>query len=210
MPEPPAIEIAADDLLAAGVNRTIALRVREERRRQALTLQDVADRSGLSLGMVSKIENAQTSPSLRTVAKLAQAFELSLGSLLSEQHQESPASLVKAGQGIEMVRLGTRHGHRHELLTDPAAPRRAFEPYLVTLSDASQPYAAFQHEGTEFIYLLSGSVRYRYGSDVYDLDPGDSLFLSGAIPHGPEAFTDPPVKFLSLTVPRDSAGENRG
>jgi ribosome-binding protein aMBF1 (putative translation factor) len=62
--------------LEDAITQAIGDRLREERRRLGLTLQDVADRAGLSLGMISKIENAQTSPSLRTLARLSQALEI--------------------------------------------------------------------------------------------------------------------------------------
>ena len=64
-----------DDLERA-ISRTLGGRVKAERRRLGLTLQELAGRSGLSLGMVSKVENAQASPSLRTLARLAQGLDV--------------------------------------------------------------------------------------------------------------------------------------
>src|SRR5262245_35594007 len=63
-------------LLESDMTQAIAARLRDERRRLGLTLHDVAGRSGLSVAMLSKIENAQTSPSLRTLARLSTALEL--------------------------------------------------------------------------------------------------------------------------------------
>ncbi len=66
--------------------------------------------------MLSKIENAQTSPSLRTLARLSTALELPVTTFFRGFEEERDASYVRAGEGLELVRQGTRHGHRYELL----------------------------------------------------------------------------------------------
>ncbi len=131
-----AIATLLDDesaFLEDAITQAIGTRLREERHRLSLTLQDVADRSGLSLGMISKIENSQTSPSLRTLARLSQALEVPVTTFFRGFEEERDASHVRAGEGIELVRQGTRHGHRYELLAaakgataaGPAVPRDA-------------------------------------------------------------------------------------
>jgi mannose-6-phosphate isomerase-like protein (cupin superfamily) len=113
---------------------------------------------------------------------------------------------VKAGEGIELVRQGTRHGHRYELLAAAKGAQRRVQPFLVTLTDASEAFPLFQHEGVEFLYGLQGSFVYRYGQHTYDLDPGDSLMFDGQIPHGPERLNELPIKFLSITVELETDG----
>lgn len=191
--------------LDGAINRAIGSRLREERRRLGLTLHDVHRRSGLSVGMVSKIENAQTSPSLRTLARLSLALEVPVTTFFRGFEEERDASYVKAGEGIELVRQGTRHGHRYELLAAAKGAQRRVQPFLVTLTDAAEAFPLFQHDGVEFLYGLQGSFAYRYGQHTYDLDPGDSLMFDGRIPHGPERLSELPIKFLSITVELEGA-----
>ncbi len=212
---------APDDVLATlhldeaafledAITRAIGDRLREERRRLGLTLQDVADRAGLSLGMISKIENAQTSPSLRTLARLSQALEIPVTTFFRGFEEERDASYVRAGDGIELVRQGTRHGHRYELLAAAKGAQRRVQPFLVTLTEQRETFPLFQHDGVEFLYALEGSFVYRYGRHTYDMDPGDSLMFDGQIPHGPERLSVLPARFLSITVeldPEDGPGE---
>ena len=196
--------------LEDAINRAIGGRLREERRRLNLTLQDVAHRSGLSLGMISKIENAQTSPSLRTLARLSQALEVPVTTFFRGFEEERDASYVRAGEGIELVRQGTRHGHRYELLAAAKGAQRQVQPFLVTLTEQRETFPLFQHEGVEFLYALDGSFVYRYGRQTYEMDPGDSLMFDGQIPHGPERLNRLPTRFLSITVeldPEDVPGE---
>lgn len=196
--------------LEDAINQAISGRLREERRRLGLTLQEVADRSGLSLGMISKIENAQTSPSLRTLARLSQALEVPVTTFFRGFEEERDASYVRAGDGIEIVRLGTRHGHRYELLAAAKGAQRRVQPFLVTLTEQRETFPLFQHEGVEFLYGLEGSIVYRYGRHTYELGPGDSLMFDGRIPHGPEGLNLLPARFLSITVeldPEERTGE---
>jgi transcriptional regulator with XRE-family HTH domain len=196
--------------LEDAITQAIGDRLREERRRLGLTLQDVADRAGLSLGMISKIENAQTSPSLRTLARLSQALEIPVTTFFRGFEEERDASYVRAGDGIELVRQGTRHGHRYELLAAAKGTQRRIQPFLVTLTEQRETFPLFQHDGVEFLYCLDGSFTYRFGRHTYDMDPGDSLMFDGHIPHGPEHLAVLPARFLSITVeldPEEAPGE---
>lgn len=191
--------------LEDAINQAIGGRLREERRRLGLTLQDVADRSGLSLGMISKIENAQTSPSLRTLARLSQALEVPVTTFFRGFEEERDASYVRAGEGIELVRQGTRHGHRYELLAAAKGAQRRVQPFLVTLTEQRETFPLFQHDSVEFLYALEGSFVYRYGRHTYEMEPGCSLMFDGQIPHGPERLNVLPARFLSITVELDAA-----
>lgn len=198
--DPPASGTEDVEFLDESINRAIGNRMREERRRLGMTLQDVAHRSGLSLGMISKIENAQTSPSLRTLARLSLALDVPVTTFFRGFEEERDASYVKAGEGIELVRSGTRHGHRYELLAAAKGVQRRVQPFLITLSERSEAFPLFQHDGVEFLYGLEGSLLYRYGQHTYDLGPGDSLMYEGNTPHGPERLNALPIRFLSITV----------
>jgi len=188
------------------IAQSIASTLRSIRRTAGLTLQDVADRAGLSLAMVSKIENAQASPSLRTLAQLSQALEIPVSTFFRELSSQDEISHVRAGEGIELTRPGSRYGYRYELLAAQLGARRVFQPYLVTIATDSEPYPLFQHAGSEFIYVLEGALTYRYGSTTYALAPGDSLLLHGTVQHGPESFDQLPIRLLSMTLTRSDEG----
>ena len=108
--------------------------------------------------MISKIENAQTSPSLRTLARLSHALEVPVTTFFRGFEEERDASFVRAGEGIELVRQGTRHGHRYELLAAAKGEQRRVQPFLVTLDRAAEAFPLFQHDGVELLYALEGLV----------------------------------------------------
>ncbi len=105
---------------------------------------------------------------------------------------------MKAGTGVKIERRGTKAGHQYSLLGAALGGDLVVEPYLITLHKDAAPYSAFQHEGTEFIYMLAGEVMYRHGDQSYHLTPGDALLFDSAAPHGPETLLVQPITFLSI------------
>ena len=173
--------------------------IRELRLKDNLTIAEVAAQAGISRGMVSKIENGQVSTSLETLSKIAQALGVSLAHLFRHYNMPSGgAQLVKSGEGMEVVRRGTRRGHTYHLLAYDQGPKKTFEPFLITMDDASEVFPTFEHPGTEFIHMLEGRIEYRHGQHTYMLERGDSLTFRGDIPHGPERLLELPIHFLSI------------
>jgi len=183
------------------LDRFIGNVIRELRLKDNLTIAEVAAQASISRGMVSKIENGQVSTSLETLSKIAQALGVSLAHLFRHYNMPSGgAQLVKNGAGMEVVRRGTKRGHTYHLLAYDQGPRKAFEPFLITMDDASEVFPTFEHPGTEFIYMLKGRIEYRHGQQTYVLEPGDSLTFRGDIPHGPERLIELPIHFLSTII----------
>jgi transcriptional regulator with XRE-family HTH domain len=182
----------------------IAHNVRLLRQQLGLSVADMAARVGISKAMMSKIENAQTSPSLSTLALLAKGFDVPVTTLFRGADVERPAAFVKAGTGARIVRTGTREGHQYELLGSLRGEHKRLECLLVTLSEKSKTYPLFQHPGTEFIYVLEGVMDYAHSRSVYRLHPGDSLQIDGEGAHGPADLIEVPIRFLSVIAFPDS------
>lgn len=183
---------------------SIGHQVRQFRQELRLTTAQVAKLAGVSVGMVSKIENGLTSPSLATLKGLAHALNVPVTALFRKYEEHHDAIYVKANQGLAIQRQGTRAGHQYQLLGHSVGKGVSVEPYLVTLTEKSEVFPMFQHGGQEFIYILAGKVRYRHGNRTYDLEPGDSLFFDANAPHGPEDLLDLPIRLLSVIVQQKS------
>lgn len=185
--------------LSDSLERYLGNTIRELRQKHGLTIAEVADQAGISRGMLSKIENAQTSTSLDTLVKLANALGISLSKLFRNyQVSGGGAQLVKRGEGMEVVRQGTRCGHTYQLLAYDQGPTKRFEPFLITIEDAHEVFPTFEHPGIEFLHILDGVMEYRHGQHLYRLEPGDSLTFQGNTPHGPEKLIELPIRFLAI------------
>ncbi len=182
-------------------------RLRELRQRNRLTIGDVAQLADLSAGMLSKIENGQATASLDSLVRIANALGAPLSSLFKDYDTPTgSARLVKAGEGMEVVRRGTARGHTYHLLSYDQGPRKRFEPFLISMDDESEVFPTFEHPGTEFIYMLQGRLEYRHGRHTFLLEPGDAFTFSGDVPHGPERILKVPIRFLTMIIYDDPQG----
>lgn len=183
----------------------IARNVRQLRHNSGLSVGDMAARIGISKAMLSKIENAQTSCSLSTLALLSKGFAVPVTYLFRGADTERPASFVKAGKGTPIVRSGSHVGHEYHLLGGLRGEHKRLECLMVTLNEDSEVYPLFQHPGTEFIYMLDGVMDYSHGRSKYRLEPGDSLQFDGEGVHGPTRLINLPIRFVSIIAFPDGA-----
>lgn len=194
--DPHAVKSKRENVLEVAIGHE----VRAFRKKLGITVADLAATTNISLGMLSKIENGNTSPSLTTLQALAQALGVPVTAFFRRFEEVRNASFVKAGEGVELERRGTRAGHQYNLLghVGQNASGVVVEPYLITLNADSDVFPTFQHEGLEFLYMLEGSVQYRHGDKLYPMQPGDSLFFDADAPHGPEVLEKLPARYLSI------------
>ena len=201
--EPPAVldqdphAVARDkrDLEAA-----IGNQIRHHRRQLDMTVTELASQAGVSSGMLSKIENGHTSPSLGTLQRLVGALNVPFTALFQRFEEQRDASHVRAGEGLKIERRGTRAGHQYALLGHGVHKEVAVEPYMITLTHESEVFPVFQHDGQEFLYVVEGAMVYRHAGTSYRMEIGDSLFFDADAPHGPETLIRLPVRFLSVIV----------
>ncbi|MEL7000116.1 MAG: helix-turn-helix domain-containing protein [Pseudomonadota bacterium] len=197
MTEDPHGETTAADI---PLELLVGAQVRALRQALGMTLADLAAAASLSTGMLSKIENGQTSPSLATLQSLAAALNMPLGSFFETFDQKREATFVRSGEGLTIERRGSAKGHKYQLLGHGVRSAVQVEPFLITLDEGSDAYPIFRHEGVEFIYMLKGEVTYAHGDSTYLLKPGDSLFFDSGATHGPLELRTLPAVYLSVIV----------
>ena len=206
-PEPPT---SGDDDLHTGSSApnglprslevSIGTEVRRLRKSLDLTVAELGTAASISAGMLSKIENGAISPSLATLDALAKALNVPISSLFAETEERRDCSFVKGGSGVRIERRGTKAGHLYDLLGHSLAGDVGVEPYLITLRKGAVPYTSFRHAGVEFLYMLSGQVRYRHADRTYLMQPGDALFFDATARHGPEELIETPMQYLSIII----------
>ena len=203
MGEQPSVRLAAPPADEEGeLERAIGREVRALRQQLAMTLQDVTRVTGLSVAMVSKIENGQTSPSLSTLTALSKAFGVPINYFFRHVEEKRDASFVAAGQGVKISRRGPKAGHEYWLLGHSANNRVSVEPYLVKLTKTTEVFPRAQNSGVWFMHLLEGRIEFRYGDNIYALGPGDSLTYDADAPNGVERLVELPVTYLCVHADR--------
>ncbi len=182
------------------LEEAIGRQVRAFRKELKLTVTKVAEAAGLSPGMLSKIENGNTSPSLATLSALSSALDVPVTAFFRKYEEQRDCAYVRAGQGLMIDRLSKRAGHQYALLGHTVGKQFAVEPYLITITEKSEVFPLFQHDGVEFIYLLKGKLVYRYADRTYTMSAGDSLCFDSDVPHGPEKLGRLPIAMISIII----------
>ncbi len=180
------------------LEEAIGREVKRFREKLGLTIAELAKAANMSAGMLSKIENGATSPSLASLQALSKALQIPFTAFFKGYEEIRDATFVKSGQGLTIERRGTRAGHQYQLLGHSTHGPVMVEPYMITLVNESDVFPTFQHPGMEFLYMLEGNVIYRHGDKTYDMYPGDALFFDAEAPHGPDELKKLPARYLSI------------
>lgn len=178
----------------------IGQEVRFWRNERGLTGAKLAQLSGVSPGMLTKIEQGKVSPSIQTLITVAGALNVPVSMFFHRIEKSRYVSYVPADQRMKVDRLGTRAGHLYEMLGHNVGHSIAIEPFLVILEETAEPYSLFQEEGYKFIHMLEGEIIYRHGERRFPLKPGDSLIFDAMSPHGPEELITLPAKLMSIAI----------
>lgn len=185
---------AADNSLEAA----IGARVRSLRQRQGMRIRELAEHSGVSRAMLSKIENGLAAPSLSTLKSLAEVFSLPVSALFRDSEVRADVSFVRAGEGVRIRRQGDTVNHDFRLLGHSNNPRVDMRPYLVELTAESDVHSRYQDTGVWFLHLKEGEMDFRCGNETFHLRPGDSLMYDAESPNGPEKLRRLPVRYLCI------------
>lgn len=165
--------------------------VRRLRQERGLTLSQVASRSGLNVGYLSQIENDKASPSLESLAALAEAIEVPIAWFLLDASR--PPRVVRAAERRHWEGPG---GVRVEEV-DGGIPRDI--RIVQTLSSRGVRSGLHTHWGDEHHIVLTGRIRLTQGAHSVELGPGDYLLWDATIPHDAEPLGDEPVSLLLIS-----------
>lgn len=166
------------------ISPRIGFRLKRERRLKGMRLKDVAEASGLSLSLISKIENNKASPSLSTLHHIAKALDTSVSALFAmgetlEKVVSHPQERPVAGKVQTMVEWD---GIEAEIMV-PFATGRLLEGFVFVMQPGGHSGGVLQHEGEECGYVLEGQLELTVGEKHYILKRGDSFFFPSDIPH---------------------------
>ena len=168
----------------APVEKLIGTRIAELRQGLGITLDRLAAMTGFSKGYLSKIENSHKVPPIGSLARIAAALRTDITELLHAPAQapDGGLSVVRAGERRPVVRGGTAFGYDYVSLADNR-PDKKMEPFLFNFPSQIDKYVFFEHEGEEFMFVLSGRVEWQAGSRKLVLEPGDSIYFDARLPH---------------------------
>lgn len=157
---------------------SIGYHLRELRRQQGRTLQDVAERSGCSRSMLSKVENDHAVPSLATLVALAKSLGVAPGALMCGDVSGGTV-FEPSGQTAEVA---TGKGHNLQAVATSRAGK-LMQPYVFSAERGKTEASPMSQDGEQFILMLDGELLYRVGLAEYRLRPGDTLYFDARHEH---------------------------
>ena len=179
----------------------MAGRIRSLREDTGLTLQEMAEATGLTVADYTRVEAGELDPTFTVLYKTAEKLGVDIVDLLTgEGPHLTGYSVVRAGKGLSMKR---RQGFEYRHLA-PNFRDKLSDPFVVTApySDAEQdnPIALSRHAGQELDYVLTGHLRFAYDDHSEDLAPGDTVYYDSGRGHGMIASGGEPCTFLAIVL----------
>jgi transcriptional regulator with XRE-family HTH domain len=169
---------------AAKIYEVLGNRVRQTRIARAITLEQLANLTGFTTSYLSKIENRRKVPPIATLARIASALEVDIAYFFEGERavSDESVSVVRASQRQPVIRGGTSFGYDYEGLAHTKRNKH-MEPFIFTFPKSISRDVSFEHEGEEFVFVLSGRVEFEAGNRTWVLAAGDSLYMDSSIPH---------------------------
>jgi transcriptional regulator with XRE-family HTH domain len=177
----------------------VGTRIRRRRVEQGLTLARVAQRTGLNIGYLSQVENDKASPSLETLAALAEALDVPIAWFLLDT--STAPRLVRASDRPKR-QMSRKGGGLSQVDGGIARDIAIFEGNM----PPGHRTGFHAHPGDEHHIVLSGRIRITQGETVVEAGPGDYILLDGTLPHDAETVGDEPARLI-IVYPRGGHSE---
>lgn len=170
-------------------NNIVGSKIKGIRESKNLSVEEIAERSGLSTEQITSIEIGQNLPSLGTLIKIARALGVRLGTFMDDNDALGPVvTRAKDRDGDSSISFsnGTASARKH-MEYHPLARQKAgrhMEPFIINIHpEEEKEFQLSAHEGEEFIYVMEGELEIDYGKEKYMLEQGDSIYYDSIVKH---------------------------
>lgn len=197
--EPRVVEPADDPVAPDDGPIRIGVRLRHMRLVKGLRMKDVADRSGFSESLISKIETNKATPSINTLHRIARVLGTSSAELLSEASEGGKVVYAEGDRPVlsENSIPGTMEGSdgtQAEVLI-PFGASRMLEAFIIRIEPGGSSSGSRAHDGEEVGYVMRGRLQLTVAGRTYLLKAGDSFHYESSLAH---AFSNPGDELVEI------------
>jgi transcriptional regulator with XRE-family HTH domain len=180
----------------------IGAKLRRLRLRKKIALVDLGKHTGLSASMLSQLENGKLIPTLPTLARIAMVFDVGLEHFFGTTSKRV-FSIVRAAERLRFPEVSDSPapGYFFEVLAFGSMEKN-MSAYLAEFPkhDPKEAREHF-HDGSEFLFVLEGSLAIHYQAEEHVLGAGDSVYFDGSEPHSYSGLSESPARAIIVTVP---------
>ena len=182
----------------------IGHKIKSIRESKNITVEEISERSGLTVEQINSIENDQNLPSLGPLIKIARALGVRLGTFMDDSDDLGPvvtrATEREANKSISFSNGATdarKHMEYHPLAQQKAG--RHMEPFVIDINPEENPeFQLSAHEGEEFIFVMEGEIELVYGKDTFHLNQGDTIYYDSIVKHHLHGAPGKSAKILAI------------
>ena len=164
----------------------VGQRIKKFMEKNQMTIDELADRTGLGMSFLRSVIDDDVYPSLRPLLKIARSLGVRLGTFLDDQVSRDPLIMRRDERKDEMHMLRAKDTPvtlKFYSLGKGKSDRH-MEPFFVELlPESAKDKDLSSHEGEEFIVVHSGRIEITYGQETYALEAGDSVYYNSIVPH---------------------------
>jgi transcriptional regulator with XRE-family HTH domain len=162
-------------------------KIKTLRERKGFSLQQMAEKSSLSVPLLSQIESEVVAPPVATLLKISRALNVNIGYFFQEEESGKRAVVVRKNERKQIFRRihedPSKVGYYYESLAYPKADKH-MEPFQVQFElKKKEDLIFFNHKGEEFVFVLEGQLECNYEDETFLLEAGDSLYFDCSFPH---------------------------
>jgi len=180
----------------------VGSKIKSIREAKSITIDQVAERSGLAVDQIERIEENKNLPSLAPLIKIARVLGVRLGTFLDDSDHLGPVICRKdeQPQGISFSNeTANSHNNLNFFSLAQSKTGRHMEPFLIDIDSASkEDYQLSSHEGEEFLFVLEGVVEITYGKSKYVINAGESIYYDSIVDHNVHAANESKAKILAV------------
>lgn len=183
-------------------SKIVGEKIKALRESQSLSIEELAQRSGLGIEQIERIEEDIDLPSLAPLIKIARVLGVRLGTLLDQEDENGPV-VCRKGEAQNSISFSNnaiqsrKHMVYHSLSRSKA--NRHMEPFFIDVNPTGDSdFVLSTHEGEEFIMVMEGTMEICYGEDIYLLNEGDTIYYDSIVPHHVHAYGGQAAKILAV------------
>jgi transcriptional regulator with XRE-family HTH domain len=183
-------------------DKIVGKRIKSLRESQSIDLEEMAERTGLDVEQIKRIESDKSLPSLAPLIKIARTLGVRLGTFLDDRDALGPviSRKISREEGISFSTNQTAsHTHMDYYALSPDKSGRHMEPFIIRVAPReTDEFQLSSHEGEEFIFCLKGAIEVTYGENAHLLEEGDSIYYDSIVAHHVHAADSRESKILAV------------
>ena len=183
--------------------KIVGEKIKSLRETKQISIEELAERTGLAIEQIERIENNVDIPSLAPLIKIARALGVRLGTFLDDQDEVGAVITRKQDDSQSTISFSNNamnaRTHMHYQSLSKSKADRHMEPFIIGIEATDETnYELSSHEGEEFIFVMEGTVEIAYGKKHHVIEAGDSIYYDSIVPHHVHGYQGQAAKILAV------------